>query len=135
MAIAMTMILFLFQGAIIRCFTDLPEVIAHCEIYMKWLFLFPVIMGVGLVYYGLYTGASYTPPVRNSMLIALLAFMIVYFAAIPVWHNHGLWLAFIVFCFFRSAVLFFSKNRLIQSAFPSVDKHRMSDPARLKAGA
>lgn len=112
-----TLILFFFHTPIIRCFTDLPEVISLCDQYMGWLMVFPLFMGLGLVYYGFYTGTTFTGPVRNSLVIALAVFAVAYFTAIPVFHNHGLWLAFTLFCICRSGVLFINLKRLRTSVF------------------
>ncbi|MCG8619495.1 MAG: MATE family efflux transporter [Desulfobacterales bacterium] len=120
MSLTASLILILLKNPIIVCFTDITEVITLCHAYFIWLTLFPLIMGIGLVYYGLYTGATYTAPVRNSLIVALGVFVAVYFTAIPLFDNHGLWLAFLMFCLCRSAVLIIYKNKLIQSVFTQV---------------
>lgn len=119
LCVCSALFLALLQAPIIRCFTDLAPIIALCSDYMVWLVAFPIVMGIGLVYSGFYTGATYTAPVRKSLLVALLVFVIAYHTAIPLWGNHGLWLAFILFSFFRSGVLLLYKKELIEKVFPT----------------
>jgi MATE family multidrug resistance protein len=107
----------LFHDGLIAAFTNLPNVIALCREYALWIAVFPLVIGIGLVYYGVFTGATYTAPIRNSMLIALLVFIIVYFSMISRYKNHGLWLAFILFSLGRSLVLFLGRKKLIAENF------------------
>ena len=116
---AATLVLLLFHGFIVECFTDHAEIVALCEDYMIWLVVFPLVIGPGLVYFGFFTGATYTAPVRNSMLMALLVFVASYYTAVPAFHNHGLWLSFILFSLCRSVVLFFCIRQLVQNVFAS----------------
>ena len=125
--VAACLTLLLFKDAIIGCFTDIPEVIALCHTYFLWMLIYPLIVGIGLVYYGFYTGATYTAPVRNAMLIALGVFVISYFTVVPLFHNHGLWLAFILFNVCRSGVLFIYRNKLIERIFTPLPPQKRHD--------
>ena len=95
----------LWRLPLLRLFTDLPEVLAEAERYSLWGLLFLVAGGFGLSYYGLFTGAGRTRPVFVSTLLALCVFALVWAAAVPLWGNHGLWLAYIVFYAGRSLFL------------------------------
>ncbi|MFK5951561.1 MAG: MATE family efflux transporter [Desulfobacterium sp.] len=117
LSLSVSVLLLLFQHPLIRCFTDLTEIVSLCNTYMIWLIIYPFIIGIGLVYYGFFTGATCTAPIRNSMIIALLVFITTYYTAVPVFHNHGLWLAFILFSLCRSGMLFFYRKKLIQARF------------------
>lgn len=95
----------LWRVPLLHLFTDLPEVLAVAEQYSLWGLLFPVVAGFGLSCYGLFTGASRTRPVFVSTLLALCAFAAVWAVAVPLWGNHGLWLAYSVFYAGRSLFL------------------------------
>ncbi|NQD53547.1 MATE family efflux transporter, partial [Bacillus altitudinis] len=56
-------------------------------------------------------------PVRNSMLFAMILFVAVQAAVIPIWHNHGLWFAFIIYTVGRSGFLMMYKSKLDQKLF------------------
>lgn len=95
----------LFQEQIIGLFTNLSSVIELSSKYGTWLIIYPIVACFGLVIYGVFTGATEIAPVRNSMFYAMIVFIIVQITVTPVWHNHGLWLAFIVYTIGRSAFL------------------------------
>jgi MATE family multidrug resistance protein len=107
----------LFQEHIIGLFTNLPRVIELSNTYGAWLIIFPFAACFGLVIYGVFTGATEIVPVRNSMIFALMAYIIVQVTATPIWDNHGLWLAFIVFSMVRSGFLVMYIPRLNKKIF------------------
>jgi MATE family multidrug resistance protein len=111
--------LLFFGTPLLRLFTDIEPVLDICRTYMVYLLLFIPAMGPGLVYAGFYTGAIYTSPTRNALVLALVTFLPLEMVLIPIFHNHGLWVAFICFCTARSAVLLFSWRKLL--AFISRD--------------
>ncbi|MGN7396285.1 MATE family efflux transporter [Peribacillus frigoritolerans] len=96
---------YLFSDEVILLFTDIPGVIELAHEYGLWIVLFPFSAFIGLIFYGVFTGATEAVPVRNSMLLALMAFLIVQFAAVSNHGNHGLWLAFLAFSLGRSLFL------------------------------
>ncbi|TCK92628.1 MATE family multidrug resistance protein [Natranaerovirga hydrolytica] len=101
----MATIILVFSPYIIQIFTNIESVIQISEQYAIWVSIYPLVVGIGLVYYGMFTGATYTTPVRNSMILSLLGFLIAYFTLIPSIDNHGLWLAYLVFSLGRSIFL------------------------------
>lgn len=111
----------LFKDHIISILTNLEDVISLCKEYIIWLEVFPFVIGIGMVYYGIFTGSTYTAPIRNSMVISLIVFIAVYFTAIPQYKNHGLWLAFILFSLTRSVVLFLYRKQLSNKVFIPVN--------------
>ena len=96
---------YLFSDKVILLFTNIPGVIELAHEYGLWIVLFPFTAFIGLIFYGVFTGATEAVPIRNSMLLALLAFLFVQFSAVPQHGNHGLWLAFLAFSLGRSLFL------------------------------
>ncbi|MBD1382182.1 MATE family efflux transporter [Metabacillus arenae] len=86
-------------------FTKIPIVIELANTYGQWIVLFPLTASLGIVLYGVFTGATEAVPIRNSMVLALIVFVIAQFTLVPAIGNHGLWLAFIIFSFGRSIFL------------------------------
>ncbi len=117
LSVLIAMSVILFKGSLIMIFTNLEKVIFLCNQYIVWLEIFPFVIGIGMVYYGFFTGATYTAPIRNSMIISLILFIGIYFTAIPQYKNHGLWLAFILFSLGRSITLFLYKKDLFNKVF------------------
>ncbi len=95
----------LFQEIIIGMFTNLSSVIEHAAKYGAWLIIYPFAACFGLVIYGVFTGATEIAPVRNSMIYAMIIYIIIQITITPIWHNHGLWLAFIIYTIGRSGFL------------------------------
>jgi MATE family multidrug resistance protein len=110
-------IFLVFRREIIQVFTSLAQVREIAGVYSGWLILFPFSIGIGLVYYGIFTGCTFTRPVRDSMVISLVAFLVVYLGFVPKYGNHGLWAAFIVFSAGRSLVLAMNIKKLKCSVF------------------
>lgn len=108
----MTIILLLFLDKLILLFTSIPEVLIQIDLYSFWLFLFPFAVGFGLVYNGLFSGATFTKPIKNSMSFSLIIFLLAYFICVPPYQNSGLWFAFIAFSLARSITLFLYEKRL-----------------------
>jgi MATE family multidrug resistance protein len=102
----------LFQEQIIGLFTNLPNVIELSLTYGVWLIIYPFVACFGLVLYGVFTGATEIAPVRNSMIYAMIVYIIIQIATTPIWHNHGLWLAFIIYTIGRSGFLVMYTPRL-----------------------
>ncbi|WP_374988988.1 MATE family efflux transporter [Priestia megaterium] len=101
-----------FQKQVIGLFTNLPDVIELSLTYGVWLIIYPFVACFGLVLYGVFTGATEIAPVRNSMIYAMVVYIIIQITATPIWHNHGLWLAFIIYTIGRSGFLVMYTPRL-----------------------
>ncbi|TCO76870.1 hypothetical protein EV214_10726 [Marinisporobacter balticus] len=113
------MLLVFLLGNLVSIFTNLENIIELSNQYIIWLVVFPFVIGIGLVYYGIFTGATYTLPIKNSMIISLIVFLAAYFIAIPKFKNHGLWFAFIIFSFGRSMILWLYRKDLFNKLFVS----------------
>lgn len=109
---------YVLMDAGIALFTGHAKVEALARQYSGWLLLFPVAGGLGLVLYGIFTGATMTAPVRHSMLGALLIFLLARFWLAAPYGNDGLWIAYLAFSLARSLLLAPFIPRLIRSRFP-----------------
>ncbi|GKU80665.1 MATE family efflux transporter [Niallia sp. NCCP-28] len=104
-SIAISLFYFLFKENIIPLFTIVKDVVTISKEYEYWLVLFPICSCFGLVFYGVFTGATEAGLVRNSMIGSVLIFFLVLFPFTHYWGNHGLWFSFIVFSLCRSLLL------------------------------
>ena len=95
----------LTSGLLISIFTSSPEVLALTGQYRDYVILYPFCAGVGLVTYGLYTGATYTAPIRNMMFLALGIFVAARWLLIPLYGNDGLWASYLIFYVAQSLFL------------------------------
>ncbi|MFE4704424.1 MATE family efflux transporter [Peribacillus simplex] len=110
---------YLCGDIILSLFTRIPSVIELANIYGIWLILFPLSASVGIVFFGVFTGATEAAPIRNSMIYSLIAFVITLYIFVPAYQNHALWLAFTVFSLGRSVFLALYIPRLSKKLFPN----------------
>ncbi|MEW9671481.1 MATE family efflux transporter [Ammoniphilus sp. 3BR4] len=95
-------VLFLAEEPILSVFTGIEEVKVLASDYLPWLFLYAFGIFWGLQLEGIYAGATNAKPVRNSMILSLLVFLLSVWLLLPIWGNHGLWCAFVLFSLSRS---------------------------------
>ena len=90
---------------IIHWMTSLPQVVAHAETYLIWMIGLPILSVGGFLLDGVFIGATWSKPMRNTMLIAT-AF--IYFPSVFLFKdlgNTGLWMAFSLFMLSRGFLL------------------------------
>ncbi|MBP2028510.1 MATE family multidrug resistance protein [Acetoanaerobium pronyense] len=95
----------LLQNQMFTWFTSLDEVLKVLQHYKYWLYVFPVVAGMGLVLYGIYTGTANTKVVFKSTFYGLIGFLIVTGLTLSWFKNHGLWMGVMTFYGIRSLVL------------------------------
>lgn len=106
-SILITFLYWAFSQETIGLFTNIQEVVNIAGVYSNWLLLFPISTSIGIIFYGIFTGASETAPIRKSMIFSLLSFFLIFVLVVPFFNNHGLWMAFIAFSAGRSLFLSF----------------------------
>lgn len=89
----------------VAIFTDIPALLRLAGDYVVWTAVFPLAAGAGVSFYGIFTGVGDTGSVRNSTIGALLLFLVCWKIFLPLYGNHGLWLAFVSFYLGRSLLL------------------------------
>ncbi|MGL4919911.1 MAG: MATE family efflux transporter, partial [Plesiomonas shigelloides] len=113
----------LFSSAYLLCgtwlidmLTSLPALRAQARVFLPWLWLLPLVgMGCYLLD-GLFIGATRGREMRNSMLIAGGGYLLTVWLALPLWGNHGLWLALLVFLLLRGVSLEYYRRRVLLPA-------------------
>jgi MATE family multidrug resistance protein len=95
--------------------------------------VFPLTISFGIILYGVFTGATEAAPIRDSMLLALSIFLLVYFLVVPIAGNHGLWLSFLIFSAGRSVFLSMFVPRLTRKLFPETGPFNNEENKTLKS--
>lgn len=96
--------------------TSNTEIIGAAAPYLPWVILIPLISFPAFIWDGIYIGATASSAMRNSMLIStLLLFLPAYYLLVPVFGNHGLWAAFILFLAGRGISLTLMSGKYILS--------------------
>ncbi|MGI5309548.1 MATE family efflux transporter DinF [Rheinheimera sp. WS51] len=87
--------------AFVNLLTSIPEVQAEAAKYVAWMILLPLVASWAYLLDGVFIGATQGKTLRNTMLLALMGFALV-FLLFSHWQNHALWLALCAFMALRS---------------------------------
>lgn len=99
--------------------TDQPAVREAASIYLPWMIAMPLIAVWSFQLDGIFIGTTRTAEMRNGMLISAAGFLLATWVLVPLWSNHGLWLAFVLFLALRAVTLGAWLPRLLTAIEPS----------------
>lgn len=85
--------------------TDVQVVRETVPEYITWAILLPLVSVWSFHLDGIFTGATVTRPMRDSMIVSLIVFILLTIWFIPRMGNHGLWCAFFGFMAVRAITL------------------------------
>jgi len=91
--------------ALLGVFTGNESVLQLAGQYDFYIMAYPFCAGLGLTFYGLFTGATFTAPIRDMMFLAMLCFATSRFFLAPVMGNHGLWISYLLFYGSQSVII------------------------------
>lgn len=89
---------------LLSIFTNQPEIIEAAKAYLIWLAVLPVVGFGSYIWDGVYIGLTASKEMRNSMLISLGIFLITFYFTSNILHNHGLWIALLLFLLTRGII-------------------------------
>lgn len=112
LTISLTIVYILLRSNIIFLFTNIDEVILSVKTYDFWIILYPLVACLALTFYGVFSGAMETKSIRNSTFLAMILFIFAHKLFVPIFDNHGLWLAFLIYYLGRSMFLIIYLNKL-----------------------
>lgn len=96
----------LLGDQIVTIFTDQTLVLESIQVVLIWTVFAPIVNSICFIWDGVYIGATATPPMRNSMLVAtVLIFLPVYYLTNSVLGVHAIWLAMFSFMLARGVLL------------------------------
>lgn len=98
LSIPFTLLYWAFPDAFIRLISDQPDIIEKARPYYIYMILIPVITFAAFLWDGIFIGATAAKEIRNTMIISsLLVFLPAWYILMPIYGNHGLWIAFLLF--------------------------------------
>jgi multidrug resistance protein, MATE family len=101
---------------IIALLTDIAKVRAAAAEFLPWLILSPVISVWSFMLDGIFIGATRTRDMRNAMILSFAIYLAALLALKPLWGNHGLWAALMVFMTARGITLALRYRRIERDA-------------------
>ncbi|OJU23436.1 MAG: hypothetical protein BGN89_00465 [Alphaproteobacteria bacterium 64-6] len=108
-----------FAGpAIIELTAKSAEVQQAAGTYLMWAAIAPMLGVWCFQLDGIFTGATRTRDMRNTMVLSLIPFFAVWWLLAPHFGNHGLWAAFMVFYVARASSLLAFMPALVRASFP-----------------
>ena len=105
-AVCLMSAVFLFAGnAVIAEMTTALNVQAVAREYLPWMVLAPVVGLPCFMLDGIFIGATRTRDMRNMMLLSTAGYFAAMWALVPIFGNHGLWAALMLFFVLRGVTL------------------------------
>ncbi len=99
------LIYLLFGGLFIRLLTSVPAVLELADRYVIWAAVTPLISFWSFLFDGVFVGAMRGRDMRNGMILSLIVYLAALALLLPLWGNHGLWLALMIFFAARGVTL------------------------------
>ena len=113
LSVPFTLLYWAFPEAFIRLVSDQPGVAEQARPYYIYMVLIPVITFAAFLWDGIYIGATAAREIRNTMIIAsLLVFLPAWYFLMPLFGNHGLWVAFLLFMVARGVSMTVMAKRI-----------------------
>ena len=91
--------------ALVKMLTDNAEVVESSKGFLFWLLIMPVVSCAAFTWDGIFIGATASKEIRNSMIYAVVAFYICYYALNPYIGIQSLWVAYMAHLVARTAYL------------------------------
>ena len=94
--VSMAVIFAVFGPTLIDIMTKAPEVQAAARTYLPWMILAPLVGCAAWMLDGIFIGATRARDMRNMMILSAVIYVIALLIFVPIFANHGLWLALLI---------------------------------------
>lgn len=99
-------VIFLFYGHwVVAAMTDLATIRAVAGQYLVWAAFLPLTSVWAFLLDGVFIGATWSPALRNGMILSIALYFLSQWFLIPAYGNDGLWLALHIFLLARGVTL------------------------------
>ena len=95
----------LFGGRIIDIMTTAPEVRTEARAYLVYMVAAPLLGLAAWMLDGVFIGATKTADMRNMMIVSFVIYGIAVAVLMPLYGNHGLWMALLISLVARGVTL------------------------------
>lgn len=101
-ALVFTAIYFIIGSDLMGLLTSDREAVRVAMSYFPWVLAVPLAGFMAFIWDGIFGGMTHTKlGLLVPMIVAVAVFFLVYHLLGPRWGNHGLWAAFVAYCFTR----------------------------------
>jgi len=106
----------IFPTPFVKLISPHPVIIEQIQPYYIYMVLIPLITFAAFLWDGIYIGATASKAIRNTMIISsIFVFLPLWYVLVPIYSNHGLWIAFLGFMLARGiSMTFFAKKNILQ---------------------
>lgn len=104
-AVILAAVFMVVGDLIIDVLSAVPEVRSLSRDYLLWSALLPLVGVWSFQLDGIFIGSTRTAEMRNGMIISMAVFAAAVAVLVPLWGNHGLWLAMWIFMAVRAVTL------------------------------
>lgn len=98
-------LIMLFGPSFIHALTTHIEVQNEAKTYLIWAALSGIFGVLAFQMDGVYIGATWSREMRNMMILSLFIYLAAWWVLMPIWGNHGLWIAMEIFLGIRGITL------------------------------
>jgi MATE family multidrug resistance protein len=105
-------------GLLIDLMTTIPEVRLLARDYLVWAVAMPLVSVWCYLYDGIFLGATRTHEMRNAAIVTTALYVAALWTLLPLWGNHGLWLALLLMNVLRGLTLAAYYPRLARGVSP-----------------
>ena len=109
-------------GWLIDVMAKAPEVQAEARVYLIWMIIAPILGVWSWMFDGIFIGATQTRDMRNMMAISFVIYWVAVLTLIPLFGNHGLWMALIISFVARGVTLGLRYPRIEARAEPDASR-------------
>ncbi len=117
-AVALGLCLFFLGPALIDAMAPTPQIREIAGRFLPWCAVLPVMAVTAFQLDGIFVGATWSSEMRNMMLLSLAVFILSFSILQPLWGNHGLWLAMVIFQIARCIGFGLLLPKLAERTFP-----------------
>jgi MATE family multidrug resistance protein len=120
-AAVLSLLYLVFGRSIIAIFTNQQEIRLLAAQYLPWLVVLPLVAVWSFLLDGVFIGATQARELRNSMLIALIGFLVLAVLLTARFDNHGLWAAMLAFMALRAITLAVRLPAIEKRSFSTIE--------------
>ena len=103
--VALALTFLLAGGWIVDLMAKAPEVQLAARAYLPWMVAAPIVGCACWMFDGIFIGAARSADMRNMMAVSFVIYIVAIYTLIPVFGNHGLWMALLISFAARGATL------------------------------